>query len=131
MDLILTRNYNGKLFNDNFSHVALADPEMFSVGTELDLLFMHRNMGKVKVVAAKPFLFKYITDVLSYLDCGQPAHYLAQLVRIEAESDIHNKIKVSDMTELVHVVFQYTERNVEMHGYLLNQFYQNFKPKTE
>ena len=121
MEINFTHNYNGKLFQECFGSVQLQDLERFKIGNQFTCMYNGRNMGDIIVVAVKPFLFKYITDVLSYIECGQPAHYLAELMRQEASGQ---KEKIDPMTILQHVIFSYTERNTDMHTFLLKEWWQ-------
>ncbi len=125
MEIRFTNNYNGKLFNENLSTVQLYDAERFCPGSLLDLWYNSRFMGKVKVVATRHFQFRYITDGLSFIDIGQPSHYLAQLLKNQA---LNEKQILDPHTLITQVVLQYIERNMEMHNYLIKEHWQQLFP---
>lgn len=75
--LKFTSTWGGKIFNDQFGTVRLHQPERFVPGASLQVLLNSQVLGVAQIVAVREFQFKQIRDVLSYLDTGKPASYLA------------------------------------------------------
>ena len=112
-------NHNGKLFLDHFGFVDLHDAERYTVGNHLDVFLRSTLLGTVTVVAVRTFRFKQISDILAFIECGKPAHYLADLLRRYCE----NKIALGPETELDHVVLHYKQRHLHNHSLLLQEWW--------
>ncbi len=123
-----SHNYNGKLFTDCFGSVQLEDSERFFAGNMLTGLYKNENIGLLKVEAVRKFRFQHISDVLAYIECGKPAHYLAEVIRKSAAADGYI---VKPETRLDHVVFCYETRNITIHSALLQQWWQEKKTQNK
>ena len=117
--LQFSHNHNGKLFLDHFGFVDLHDPDKYIVGSRLDLSLRHTLLGTVSVVAVRTFQYKQISDILAYIECGKPAHYLADLLKRYCEG----KIELGPETKLDHVVLHYRERHLQNHSLLLQEWW--------
>lgn len=121
-------NYNGKLFTDCFGSVQLEDSEMFFAGNLLKGLHQDKEIGVLKVQAVRKFRFQHLSDVLAYLECGRPAHYLAEVIRKSAAADGYI---VRPETRLDHIVFCYESRNIANHSALLQEWWQEKKTQNK
>ncbi len=114
-------NPNGKLFNDHFGDIRIADIEKYYCGNVLELRLKNQVMGIVQVVAVREFKFHNISDILSYLNIGKPAAYQADLLK---RYYLHQENLTSD-SKLVHIAFHYTYRNINVHANLLQEWWQS------
>lgn len=114
-----SHNWNGKLFLDNFGTVRLHNPEKYKPGNEMDAKLKNIYLGSVQVVAVRTFEYKYIRDVLSYLDTGKPAHYMAEVIRRMYQQ----QVVFNANTKLDHVVFHYIKRNLQTQSELLAEWW--------
>ena len=114
-----SNNWNAKLFLDCFGTVRLHYPEKYFIGNLLEIELKGLTIGTVEVAAVRKFRFDQISGVLSYLDVGKPAHYLADVIRRMYE----NKKKITDDLLLDHVVLKYTDRNIDAHATLIKDWW--------
>lgn len=121
MQTVEIANYNGKLFLDHFGTVVPCDSERFFVGNTLSCTHKGKQVGTVRVEAVRRFKFKHISDALAYLECGNPAHYLAELLKRAA---LFENTTIQPDSLIDHVVFSYTERDLEVHYDLLKEWWQ-------
>lgn len=118
--VLFTTNFNGKLFSDTFSTVRDYDPEKFSLHAIHEIDYKNKQMGIAEIVAVREFKYKEIRDVLSFIECGRPPHYLASILhRYYAP---HNQRMMPDKS-LLHVVYQYRQRNLEMQSALIREWW--------
>lgn len=123
-----SHNYNGKLFTDCFGSVQLEDNEMFFAGNLLRGLYANTEIGVLKVQAVRKFRFKHISDVLAYIECGKPAHYLAAMIRQNAAAGGYI---INPETRIDHVVFCYESRNIANHSLLLQEWWHEKKTQNK
>lgn len=114
-----TSNPNGKLFLDRFSDVRLYDASKHFVGNDFDVHLKNQSLGYIKVEALRVFSFNKITDLVSYLVAGKPAPYLAKMLR----QYYHHEGAMTNDTQLVHLCFVYTQRNIELHEKLMKEWW--------
>jgi hypothetical protein len=119
--ITFTTNPNGKLFNDNFSDIRLADGEKYFPGNSLEVKLKNHALGIVQIMACREFKYNQITDVLAYLNIGKPAAYQADLLR----RYYANVETLTNDSRLVHIVFKYTWQNISAHQTLLQDWWQN------
>jgi hypothetical protein len=112
-----SQQWGGKIFMDTFGTVRPHDPERFYEGKVLDVLYKKQEMGKAEIVAIRTFEFKQIRDVLSFLDTGRPAHYLAGLLQRFYGNSLQPDSKLD------HIVLRYTCRNITNQGILITQWW--------
>lgn len=110
--LEFTRNDNSKLFLEYFSRIFFLDEEKFKQGEQFEIMFKGQCMGVAEVVAVRNFQFKHLSDVLAFIDMGKPVQYLAAAIK-------QQEPQTQPDTELMHVVFRYIARNLELQGTLL------------
>ena len=125
--LDFTTNWNGKLFMDNFSTVRLLNHGKYFVGNEMEIKLRGVSFGYAKVIAVRPFRYKQISDVLSYIDIGKPAHYLGSLI----EKFYSKKVDLNRETELHHIVLHYTQRNIENQRAAIQDWWEGIVNKTQ
>jgi hypothetical protein len=113
-------NANGKLFMDTFGTIQFPDEKYYD-GNHLQVTLNGMSLGILKVVAVRPFQYNQIRDVLSYLECGKPAHYLAELIR--RGNDPNKSLPAA--TQLYHVVLQYVKRDIDNQRPLLQEWWQS------
>lgn len=118
------QNYNGKLFCQCFNDVVL-NTQQYQVGQTYTLTLKGLELGKVQVVALHVFPFQKISDPISFLTTGKPAVYLAQLLRRGAYT------ATATIPELLHIVFQYQERNITNHQQLLQAWWKEVLDGSE
>jgi hypothetical protein len=112
-------NYGGRLFGDTFSDVRDNNTEKFYVGATHEIVLKGKNIGIAEIVSVRKFYFKDIRDTLSYLITGQPSYYLAGML-----NRFYNQGKPLEPTEvLLHVVYKWKKRNLEMQQFLLNEWW--------
>lgn len=116
-----TNNPNGKLFNDNFSDIRLADGEKYYPGNNLEVRLKNQLLGIVQVMATRDFKYNQISDVLSYLNIGKPAAYQADLLK----RYYMNVETLTNDTRLTHIVFKYIYQNIDLHAALLKDWWKN------
>lgn len=115
-----SKSWGGRLFMDNFSDVRLPDAEKFFVGNELKVFLKNTEMGTVSIAALREFEFRKITDVLSHLICGHPAHYLAAVLK-----KFYPDENIQPETKFVHMVLHYTERHFENQTVLITEWWRD------
>lgn len=104
--LTINHNYNGKLFNDNFSHIEPFSMEL-DEGVQLELIHQGKSFGIVEIRKIKMVSFGRITEMMSILFCGKPLHYLAAMLNQEYNKGVpHAADKL-----FMHIVLGYTQRN--------------------
>jgi hypothetical protein len=112
-----SHNWNGKLFLENFGTVRLHNPDKYRLDAKLELLLRNQFLGVVEVVAVKRFYYKNISDVLSHLDVGKPAHYLAGIIGRMYKDKVHPELLLD------HVILQYKSRNLEAQSQMLHEWW--------
>ena len=127
LTLDFTTNWNGKLFLDNFSTVRLYNEGKYFIGSEMEVKLKGVSFGTVKVIAARPFRYKQISDVLAFIDTGKPAHYLGALIK----SFYSKKVNLNSETLLHHVVLHYTQRNIENQRAAIQDWWEGIVNKTQ
>lgn len=116
------RNYNGKLFCDNFSHVTIYSPEL-NPGDEVKITHRGLEMGIATVEALSHLPFSRINDALSFVNMGKSSQYqAAELNRM------HNGGQTLAADAMIsHIVFGYTERNIENQTQLIKEWWDSKK----
>lgn len=113
-------NANGKLFPDRFGDIRMLD-DKFSAGNHLDVYLRGKELGTVKVLGAKVFSWKRLTDILSYINCGHGAAYQSRL--------LHNfygkQYKISPDTQFMYVVFEWVHRNIPAQDALMEDWWKS------
>ncbi len=117
--LKFSTNPNGKLFLDIFGDVRLYDDAKFRVGKILEPTFKNSSLGYVEIIAVRVFKYSHIRDVFSFLNCGKHPAYQASLLQKFYPEEAFN----AD-TRLMHIVFQYTTRNLTYHQELLKEWWE-------
>lgn len=112
-------NPNGKLFLDHFGDARMYEPEKYYVGNVIEILYKGKSLGFGKVVAVSDFKFKQIKDTFSFINCAKHAAYQADLMN----RFYNHGSMLSAETTLQHVVFEWTERNMEMHREMLKSWW--------
>jgi hypothetical protein len=113
-----SQNFNGKLFLDHFGDIRSKN-EVFTIGEEGEVLLKNISLGYAVIEAARNFPFSRISDALSLLNCGKPAPYQAQLLNNYYG---HGNMLAPDH-QLVHVIFRYTQRNIENQTKLITEWW--------
>ena len=116
----LTHNYNGKMFNQVFGAVLPLDITTHVVGNQVLVKLKGIDMGTAVIVAVKRFEFKTTNDILAFLEMGRPAAYLAEVIRRQ-----HTE-KVFPDTMIDHVIMEYTRRNLQTTGAMLQAWWKEF-----
>ena len=116
-----SQNYNGKLFLDHFGDVRLYHGEKYVTGNVIEILYRTRQMGISKVVAVADFKYGQIRDSFSFINCAHHAAYQADML----QRFYGRTTPLNAETRLQHVVFEWTERNMEMHREMLKDWWDN------
>lgn len=121
MQLNFSEIHGGKVFNDQFGTVRLWEAERFIVGNDFEILVRNQSMGYAKVVAERVFDYSQIRDVLAFLETGKSTYYLAAiLLNIYGGKEK----QLPGDTKFVHVVLQYTNRNIDNQSILIKDWWQ-------
>ena len=118
--LDISKNYNGKLFCDHFSHLILFTPE-YQEDMEVQITQRSVIWGVGVIVRVINFPFSHLKDSLSYIVMGKPSQYLAAELNKQ-----YNYGKTIEPNEtLMHLVIGWKERNMEVQGPLLSDWWQS------
>lgn len=118
-------NFNGKLFCDHFSHVAMYDPAIV-IDREMQLTHRSMDMGVIKVKCMRTFPFSRLSDMVSFLNTGRAVQYQASLLNREANG---GKTLAPD-TPVMHIVVGYVQRNAEVQEPLIKDWWDTQKEKS-
>jgi hypothetical protein len=110
-------NSHGKLFLDVFEDIRLADDFKFIAGNTLEVLLKNKSLGYAQVLAVKAFNFNKISDTLAFVNCGHHAAYQAAILQ-----KIYGQL--TNESRICTVVLKYTQRNIEQHQLLLQDWWQ-------
>ncbi len=120
-----SENPNGKLFLDHFGDVRKYQPDKYVAGNVIEILYKGDHMGYAKVVAVAPFKFKQLKDTFSFVNCSKHAAYQANIL-----NRMYNGGRMNNPeTTFHHVVFEWTERNMEMHRDMLKDWWDKLVQK--
>lgn len=114
-----TKNHNGKLFLDISGTIRNYCPEKYFVNNELEIDLNGIEIGTAKIVAVRTFEFRLIRDPIAFLDTGHNAVYLCELLR----RFYAPKGQLEPDHLLMHVVWQYTKRNLHNQDILLKEWW--------
>lgn len=117
LQLKFSTNPNGKLFSDIFGDIRLADYEKFQAGNIIEIKLKKDVIGKVKVIGAKDFSFVRLTDTIAHMNCGREASYQARMLKSFYEG-------IGDDSQLMHIVFKWVTRNMELQEALMADWWQ-------
>ena len=120
-------NYNGKLFLDVFGTIRIHNPAKYHTNAMLTIRLHEKELGTARVLAVRTFEYGNIRDVLSYLDTGKPAHYLAELLRRFYAP--HGKLEAN--TQLDHIILQYETRQFENQSAELKKWWKSKTPDSQ
>lgn len=115
-----TTNPNGKLFNDHFGDIRLADADKYYNGNTLEIRLKNQMLGIAQIMASREFRFNQISDVLSYLNIGKPAAYQADLLKRYYQQEA----SFTSDARFVHIILKYTYQNLNAHAAFLQDWWQ-------
>lgn len=113
-----TANWNGKLFADMWNDVRLADADKFYHGAELEILFKNKPIGIAEVIVVKKFQFRYVNDILAYIDIGKPAQYLAGMLKKYYAG-------INPDTVLDHMILKWIKRDIDAQAELMKAWWES------
>ena len=117
--LNFSSNPHGKLFLEFFQDCRLQDEEKYLIGNVFEIVLRGKLLGVAKIVALRPFVYGKIADTFSFMNCSKHAAYQAAVLNKFYQ---HECVLQPD-TRLVQIVFQYTERNIEVQQGLLQEWW--------
>ena len=117
MQINFNQNYNGKLFLDNFGEL-IPKSDVHYNGAEFQAWHKSIFLGVIKIEAVRSFPFGQITDVIAFINCGQPAHFQAAVLK-----KLYAQETLFPDSLLDHIVFSYVSRNIEAQGNLLDDWW--------
>jgi hypothetical protein len=110
-------NWGGKIFPDYFQTIRLRDDDKYFLHDVHDITLDGINMGEAKIVAIKTLRLDGIRDTLSLPTSGMNAAKFCGWLKTNYADHIKDGLKPS--TEMVHVVYQWQQRNYAAHaGYM-------------
>lgn len=111
------QNQNGKLFLDNFGEI-FPKSDTHVIGNDYQAWHKSLFLGTIKIEALRSFYFRQVTDVVSFLNCGRPAHFQAALLK-----KLYSEQVLFPDSMLDHVVFSYVSRNLEAQSSLMEEWW--------
>lgn len=118
--ITFSKNWNGKLLLDCFGTVRLHNPGKYAVGKQLNIEIKNTPLGIATVEAVRTFPYRQITDALSYIDVGQPAHYLSALL----SNMYKHRGLLLPSDHFDHVILRYNKRVIENHQMLWRDWWE-------
>lgn len=116
------KNWNNKLFQDNFGTVRLPDAERYFIGSEHEIYLNDVKLGEAKIYAIRNFKFADIRDALAYLDAGMPAAKLAAMLKTMYSKKLESGLQ--NDTILTHLIFHWKRREMKAFEQLAANWWQ-------
>jgi hypothetical protein len=112
-------NYGGKLFADQFNLLFIQQPD-FAPGNIVQVNVNSVNWGTAKIEAVRSFLFRSLSDMVSFLNMGADVQQQAfQLNRFYGSGQT-----LPPDTMLMHLVCSWQQRNLEDQTEFINDWWQ-------
>ena len=120
-----SKNWNGKLCNENFGTCRLHNEEKYFVGAEHEIILNKIVLGTAKIYAVRTFPFKSLRDAFSWIDSGMPAaKYGAMLKNMYKNKDGG---EVNNDTMFDHIIYHWKSRNYEATCEMFTQYFEGIK----
>lgn len=123
LEINFSSNQHGKLLLPIFGDVRYHDDDRFQLGNVFEVKLNKASLGYAKVVAVRTFRFVQITDTFSFMNCGRHAAYQAAILK----NMYGSKQSISNDTPFMHVVFQWTQRNMAVHSDLFKDLWKSIE----
>ena len=106
-----SKNWNGKLCNENFGTCRLHNEEKYFVGAEHEIILNKIVLGTAKIYAVRTFPFKSLRDAFSWIDSGMPAAKLGAMLKNMYKNKVGGEVNNDTMFD--HIIYHWNTRRYQ------------------